>query len=114
LRKNHESTTTTAAAPILTLLLGVALAQGADPPAPPEARALVGRLGQRLRTLAGQDRFSGEMLVSVDGKVVASERFGRIAARSEAEGPNIYPIASVTKTITAIGVLLLASDVSSP
>jgi CubicO group peptidase (beta-lactamase class C family) len=100
-----------------------ALAQGpakaADPPGPPvDGQALAARLGQRLRTLAGGDRFSGEMLVGVEGRVVASERFGQVAARSEAEGPAIYTIASVTKTITAVGVLLLAQrgqlDTSSP
>jgi CubicO group peptidase (beta-lactamase class C family) len=58
--------------------------------------------------LAEQDRFSGELQVSVNGRLVTSQRYG--AAATPAPSPTVYPIASLTKTVTAMAVLLLAQQ----
>jgi CubicO group peptidase (beta-lactamase class C family) len=97
-------------AAVAVVVMALAFGGGRPAHAQGEAELIVQRLSDRLHALAGQGRFSGELLISVEGRAVASERFGAVLGRSASTGPDIYPIASVTKTVTAIGILLLAQQ----
>ena len=80
-----------------------------DPPIPAALRP-GGEFDRYLGQLAAQDRFSGTVLVSRDGRPVLSRSFGYADQRKgiRNQAGTIYCLASVTKLFTAIAVAQLA------
>lgn len=63
---------------------------------------LTGRLSQRLERLAASGSFTGELLVTAQEGIRLSQTFG-----GQSPG-DIYAVGSVTKSLTAVAMLLLA------
>lgn len=78
---------------------------------PPDLAARVAQMDSYLATLAQQGSFSGSALVAYRGRVLFSGGYG-LANREQgipASAGTRYRLASVTKPLTAIGVLRLAA-----
>jgi CubicO group peptidase (beta-lactamase class C family) len=78
---------------------------------PPDIAARVAQMDSYLATLTQQGAFSGSVLVAYHGKVLLSGGYG-LANREQAipaAASTRYRLASVTKPLTALGVLRLAA-----
>jgi D-alanyl-D-alanine carboxypeptidase len=100
-------------APLLLLITAAPATSAAAPataaPAtPPSDAELTNRLATRLEALAAARRFSGELRVSRGNQVLVHRGFGGVVVTPGR--PGVYVIASITKTFTAAGVLLLAQQ----
>ncbi len=66
-------------------------------------------LGQYFTALAANNRFNGNILVAENGKVVYEHSFGYadLSTKRPNTALSTFPIASITKTITATAILQL-------
>ncbi|MFQ3661880.1 MAG: serine hydrolase domain-containing protein [Chloroflexaceae bacterium] len=98
------------AAPPLAAVLAPARTGDGAPPAP-ELLARAAQMDAYLASLAQQSAFSGSVLVAAQGHVLLSRGYG-MANREEgiaATAGTRYRLASVSKPLTALGVLRLAA-----
>ncbi|MGQ9925231.1 MAG: serine hydrolase domain-containing protein [Chloroflexaceae bacterium] len=80
-------------------------------PVPPNLIARAAQMDASMASLARQGAFSGSVLVSARGRILLSRGYG-MANREEgiaATASTRYRLASVTKPLTALGVLRLAA-----
>jgi D-alanyl-D-alanine carboxypeptidase len=74
---------------------------------------LVGRVGQVLQPYFAQDQFPGiSVAIVTDGQVALAQGYGlsNVATGSPVQADTRFDIGSVTKTFTALGVLLLYQE----
>lgn len=92
--------------------LAAMMAPASTGQAPPDAAARAAQLDAYLAGLAQQGAFSGAVLVAYKGQVLLSQGYG-MANREEglaAAARTRFRLASVTKPLTAIGVLRLVAQ----
>jgi CubicO group peptidase (beta-lactamase class C family) len=98
-----------AAPPLAAVLAPARTGDGA--PLPPDLLARAAQMDAYVASLAQQGAFSGSVLVAARGRVILSRGYG-LANREEgipATANTRYRLASVTKPLTALGVLRLAA-----
>jgi CubicO group peptidase (beta-lactamase class C family) len=87
----------------------IPLSTASPPPTQTTNAQLASQIDAFLTDLTDQDRFSGSVLVAMDGQVVISQGYGM--ANLELEVPNTpqtkFLIASITKQFTAMAILQL-------
>ncbi|MCS6880883.1 MAG: serine hydrolase domain-containing protein [Oscillochloridaceae bacterium] len=98
-----------AAPPLAAVLAPVRTGDGA--PLAPDMLTRAAQMDAYIASLARQGRFSGSVLVAVRGHVLLSRGYGMAnrEAAIPATASTRYRLASVTKPLTALGVLRLAA-----
>ena len=88
----------------------IVLAAAAAAPAPPGARDVASRVDAYLKPYLEMQAFSGTVLVARRGKVLVSRGYGfaDASSRRPASASTKFGIGSITKTITAAAIELLA------
>jgi len=79
------------------------------PAAPANGQNRVARLNRFFSALVRNQQFNGNVLVAEDGRIVFEQSFGfaDVARKQPNTASTSFPIASITKTLTATGILQL-------